>query len=134
MHRVIRQLPDEPRVHRAERERAGVGAGARAGDIVEDPADLAGGEIRVDEQAGLGLDRFSGALRLQALAIIGGPAILPDDRVVNRRASLAVPDDRRLALIRDADGGEVLRANVGASERLDGDADLRRPDFLWVVL
>ena len=83
---------------------------ARAGHVVEDPADLAAGEIRVDEQAGLALDqRRSCPSRLQPLAELGGAPILPDDGVVDRLAGLAVPDDRRLALVGDADGGDVAR-------------------------
>ena len=132
--RVAGQLPDEPGVHGAERQLAGVGARARARHVVENPADLARGKIGVDEQAGLRLNRVAGAVGLQPLAVVGGAAVLPDDGVVHRLAGLAVPDDRRLALVGDADGGDVLRPDVRAAERLDRDADLRRPDFLRVVL
>jgi hypothetical protein len=54
--------------------------------------------------------------------------------VVNRFAGLTIPDDGRFALIRDADGRDVLWPHLGPPERLDRNADLRRPDFLWVVL
>ena len=64
---------------------------------------LLAGKVGVDDQAGLGPDRVAGAVRLQALAEVRGAAILPDDRVVDRLAGLAVPDDGRLALVGDAD-------------------------------
>ena len=121
------QLPDEPGVDRAERQLARRGAGAGAGHVVENPADLAAREVGVDEQPGLLLDQRPGAVRLQPLAEVRGPPILPDDGVVDRLAGLAIPDDGRLALVGDADGGDVLGRQTRAPERLDGDADLRSP-------
>ena len=56
----------------------------------------------------------AGAVRLQPLAEVGGAAVLPDDRVVDRLAGLAVPDDRRLALVGDADRGDRRRAAARA--------------------
>src|SRR5262245_16639880 len=132
--RVVGQLPDEPGVDGAERELAGRRPRAGARHVVEQPADLARGEIGVDEQAGFCLNRFAGAAGLQPFAVVRRAAILPDDRVVDRLAGLAVPDDRRLALVRDADRGHVFRPHARASERFDGDADLRRPDLLRIVL
>ena len=35
------------------------------------------------------------------------PGVLPDEGVVQRLAGAPVPDQRRLALVGDADGGEV---------------------------
>jgi hypothetical protein len=128
------ELPEQPGIYGPERELAGRGAGARAGHVVENPADLAGGKIRVDEQAGPGLNRLAGAVGFQPFAEIGGAAVLPDDRVVHRFAGLPVPDNRRLALVGDADRGDVARPDLRAAERLDRDADLRRPDLLRIVL
>ena len=106
--RAAGQLPDQPRVDRAERELAGFGARPRAGHVVEQPSDLARREIGVDEESGLALDRVAGALRFQPLAEVSGAAILPDDGVVNGFAGLAIPDHGRLALVRDADGRDVF--------------------------
>ena len=39
----------------------------------------------------------------------GRRAATPDDRVIDGLAGVLVPDDRRLALIRDADAGDVRR-------------------------
>ena len=52
-------------------------------------------------------------LRRASRADAGGAAILPDDRVVDRLAGRAVPDHRGLALVGDADGGDVLRREAG---------------------
>src|SRR5439155_2648916 len=59
---------------------------------------------------------------------------LPHDRVMDGFTRGAIPDDRRLALIGDADRRDVARPDLRAAERFDGDANLRRPDFLRVVL
>ena len=40
---------------------------------------------------------------------------LPDDRVGDRAAGRALPEDHGLALVRDADGGDVGRRDAGAS-------------------
>ena len=82
----------------------------------------------------LRLNRLARAVRFEPLAEVRRPAILPDDGVVDRLAGLAIPDDGRFALVGDADGRDVLRAHLRPPERFDGDADLRRPDLLRVVL
>src|SRR5580693_6825610 len=47
------------------------------------------------------------ALRLELTAESGGAAILPDNGVVDRFAGCAVPNDSGLALVSDADRGDV---------------------------
>src|SRR5919201_962723 len=42
----------------------------------------------------------------------------PDDRVVDRLSGFAIPDDRRLALVGDADGGDLFRRQLRATQRL----------------
>src|SRR4029453_11357299 len=56
------------------------------------------------------------------------------DRVVDRVAGLAIPDDRRFPLIGDADRGNIPRAKVAAAEGFGRDRNLRCPDFAGVVL
>ncbi len=87
---------------------------ARALDIVEDPADLGAGEIGVEQQAGLGGEQRFEAICLQLRAQWRGAPVLPDDGVVDRLAGLAVPDQRRLALVGDADGGDAEAVEIPA--------------------
>src|SRR5579871_5881423 len=49
--RAAGQLPDQPRIHGAKEQFAGIRARPRAAHVVEDPADLAGGKVRVDQEA-----------------------------------------------------------------------------------
>ena len=101
------RVPDEPGIDVAEEQLALLGPLARAGDVVQYPLDLGAGKIGVDQQPRLVADigpspseaRRSqmGAVRrhCQTMALIDGPA------------RCAVPDDGRLALVGDADGGDV---------------------------
>ena len=110
--RAIREVPHEPAVDRAERQLAGLGPRARAGHVVEDPRDLGAGKVGVDDQARAFPDQVLMAVAFQAIADIRGPAVLPDDGVVDRLAGLAIPDHGGLALVRDADAGDVLLTKV----------------------
>ena len=61
-------------------------------------------------QAGLLRERSPPApSRLQLIAEVGRAPVLPDDRVVDRLAGVAIPHDRRLALVGDADRGDSFR-------------------------
>jgi hypothetical protein len=95
---------------------------------------LAGGKVGVDDEPARPLDEWPRSVGLQLLAELSRASVLPDNGGVDRIAGSAVPDDRGLALVGDADGRYVARLYVRPSERFDGDAQLRGPDFLGVVL
>ena len=61
-------------------------------------------------------------------------AVLPDDRVRDRFQRRAVPDDRRLSLVRDADRGTVARTHPGRVERRARGDQSGLPDLVRVVL
>ncbi len=116
--RAAGQLPDEPRVDGAERELAAQRPLARAGHVVEQPLELGAREIGVEDEAGLArrsvaawpAARSSSQMRRR-------PPVLPDDRVGDRPAGRAIPQHRRLALIGDADRGDVRARDPGLGER-----------------
>ena len=68
---------------------------------IEQPANLRRGEIGVDHKPGALGDNLGETLGEPVLAQLGGPPVLPDDRIVQRPAARALPKDRRLALIGD---------------------------------
>jgi hypothetical protein len=70
----------------------------------------------------------------QPVAHAGGTPVLPDDCGRERLPGLAIPQQRRLALIRDADAGEVLRRDPGVRQRLARAIELRAQDLLRIVL
>src|SRR5579862_822115 len=133
MNAALGQLPDEPGIDRAEREFAGFGDGARARNILQKPGDLAGREVRIDEEAGTLLDKRTAAIVAKAVAEIGGAAILPDDRVVNGLSCFSIPEDRRLALIGNSDRGDVAGLGSSLRDRVERHRDLRRSDLLGIV-
>ena len=61
----------------------------------------------------------------QALTEISRAAILPNDSVADRFASLTIPHDRCLSLIRDADSSYISRPEMSLIQDLEGNRDLR---------
>lgn len=134
MHASTSQIVDQPAVDRAEADIAHFRLLTQAIDIVEQPAQLRSGEIGVEQQPGLGAEQLLVSIGLQALAHLGRAPVLPDDRVVKRCPGPAIPDDRRLALISNADRGNVGGIKSGIGDRLAHSIDDGLPDFGSVML
>ena len=124
-----------PGVHVAERQVAGLRLLLGAVDVVEDPAHLRAREVGGQRQPDLVLVPLGAAAEVAELLADGvGAGVLPDDRVVHRLAGGLVPHQRRLALVRDADGGDVRGVEVGLGERAGDDLAGVVPDLGRVVL
>ncbi len=135
MHGTIGELPDEPAIHRAECEPPLLCHLARASDLIQDPPDLAGREIRIGHEARLILDGLSHHGVLAELLYHGcRPATLPDDRVVDGLAGLLVPNQRGLTLVRDADGVYLRGVHVVGEQQFRQRAQLRGEDISWIML
>jgi hypothetical protein len=104
-----------PGVDGSEDRLAAVGGGADPLDVVEDPFQLAAGEVGGGRQSRAGADQVSGLLAQGRDDAIGA-CVLPDDGVVPGTSSLRVPDDGGFALVRHADGGEVGGGEAAAVE------------------
>ena len=113
MHAAAGEPPDEKAVDGAEGEVAGLRQRAGAGHVVEQPGDLGGGEVGIEQQAGLGGDGRLVAGILEGAAHLGGAPVLPDDGAMDGLAGAAIPDQAGLALVGDADGGDVARLQAG---------------------
>jgi hypothetical protein len=123
------ELEREPGIDRAEGGAAGVDA---AGP--EQPLDLRPGEVGVEDEPGALAKERLVAGGAQLFAAVGGAAVLPDERALQRRAGAPVPGHDRLALVGDPDcaqGGPV-DARLGESSRSDRARGL--PDLVGVVL
>ena len=66
--------------------------------------------------------------------VIGDAGVLPDDGVVDGFAGVAVPDESGLALVGDADGGDVGGKQVAGVEGFGDDEVGVAEDFKRVVL
>ena len=129
------QLPHQPGVHGSEQQLPGSGPLPSPFHMVQNPLELGGGEVGVDEQAGVLLDVVrKGPFRLQLLTQRCGTAALPDDGVVDRAAGGFVPDDGSLPLVGDANGGHLGRGNTGLSQHLCEHRRLAGPDLHGVLL
>ena len=74
------------------------------------------------------------ALARETSDVFRNPRILPDNCIRNRFARFALPQDRRLPLIGDADCGQIRSAQPALLQRL-GDHFFRAPlDFQRIVL
>ena len=123
------QPPQQEGIDGADGQIAGFGFLSCAGDVLHQPGDLAGGEIRIEQKAGYLLHQRAMARLFQLLAECRTPAILPDDGIVQRLARCPVPQHGRLALIGDADGGDI--GNLG--QHLAADGQRGAPDLLGIV-
>ncbi len=131
---AARQPPDEEGIDRAEAKLALLRPLARALHIGEQPGKLGAGKVRVEQQTGaLGENLLMPGL-LQLVAKLARTSILPDNGIVQRLAGFAIPDQRRLTLVGDADGGDVGALETGFVQRLLDRPDDRFPDFLRIVL
>ena|ERR1700722_19733561 len=73
------------------------------------------------------------ALAPQLLAEIGGATVLPDNRVVDRLTGFAIPHNSSLALIRDADRGQIGGTRSESAQSLERDRDLGGRYLLGIV-
>ena len=71
---------------------------------------------------------------LQVLARTRGPSALPNDGVVQRLSRLGVPQDRRLALISNANGRHVARLICAISKDRLYALENRVPNTVGIVL
>ena len=129
-----RKPPDQPAVDRSEAELALLRALAHALDVIKNPLDLGRREIGVQNQAGLLMNRLLVALAFELLAVGGGPAVLPHDRVIDRQRCLPIPDHGRFTLIGDPYAGDIQPGQIRFGDRLGGNRRLGVPYFRGIVL
>jgi hypothetical protein len=121
---AARELPDEPAVHRAEREPV------HSPCPREQPFELGRREVRVRDEPGV-LEQQVGR---QLGTPLGRPPVLPHDRPLHGPPARPLPEERRLTLVRDPDAREVAGPEVRLSERGLRRGEHRLPDLFRVVL
>src|SRR5262249_41205939 len=111
------ELPEEPAVDGAEYETV-------APVLAQKPLELRRGEVRVGDESGALAEERD----VELAAALGRPPVLPHDRARDRCAGATVPEDGRLALVRDRDRVDAVEPGGARG----GDHAL--PDLLGVVL
>ena len=133
--RAARQLPHQPRVDGAEAQLAARRALCRARARARAAsASFVAAEVRIEDEARLAPHEVLRARGAERVAVLGGAPILPHDGAVDGAPGTPVPQDRRLALVRDADAGDVAPAGAGAPARRPQHAERDAPDLLGIVL
>ena len=94
--------------------------------LAQQPLELRRREVRVGHEARPLADQPG----VELAAAVGGAPVLPDDRRRDRPAGRALPEQRRLALVRDPDRRQVGRAKAGGRERRLGSLLDAEPDLL----
>src|SRR6185369_9454581 len=122
------ELPNQPGVNGSERELASTCEVSRTWNVVQQPARLCSGEVRVEDEAGTLLKERCHTVFAQTIAIRGGSAALPNDRVMNRFSGLTIPNNSCFPLIGDSDCGDLIGLYVRLSENNVRGVDLGGPD------
>ena len=117
---------EEERVARREPQPLRAGEPAGVGHVVEQPAQLARREARIERQPGPCERQRLGAVTAHLLDGVARPDVVPDDRVVEGLAGLGVPDDDGPAL--------VAEAHAGGAGRVVEALPQRREQFPRIVL
>ena len=104
------------------------------GNIVEHPANLQAAEISGQGQAGFRAEAVGAAVARQFGDVFVDARILPDERVGDRAARLAIPQHGGLALVGDADRGQVVRPQASRLHGFRDDFFGAAPDLVGVVL
>src|SRR5690606_11651702 len=102
-------------------------------DVIEEPADLSAREIGIEDEPGSFHEHRFQPVYAESVAEIGRPPVLPDDGVMDGPAALAIPDDCCLALVGDADRGDVAGREVCLCKRPAGRRDDAAPYLLRVM-
>jgi hypothetical protein len=128
------EVPEQPAVGVAEDGVAGLGRFPHAVDVLEDPLDLAAGEVRRRRKTGPATNRLAVTVALQARGDAVGARVLPHDGVVVRPPCTPVPHHGGLALVGDAQRSEIGRRQPGRAHRRSDDLVGALPDLGRIVL
>ncbi len=101
--------------------------------MIQNPFYFGAREVGINYQAGGVLDILFQALFLQFRTVVRRARILPDDSVIDRLAGLFIPDNRRFALVGNADCGDLIGANIRMCQHFYQRGALRSPDVHGIV-
>ncbi len=127
------QVPDQPAIHGAEGQFAGLGLLPGAARRFPESTRSWNWKSR-DRSAAPSSGGPSLPPSLHLVAAFGGSAILPDDCVVDRLACFPVPDDGRFPLVGNAHRRQVTSPYARLAQNLNHRAHLRGKDVEGIML
>ena len=136
MYSALGQFVDQPAVYGTECKLALLCSCAESLNIVQDPAKLRAGEIRVKHKTGFVISAV-GDVRIflhQLCLHISSSAALPHDCVVNGLSCLLIPYNNSFTLVSDTDGSDVLISSANILHSLTSNGELCLPDLTCIVL
>src|SRR5207302_9611273 len=109
-HTYTLSLHDALPIYISKQQLAPCGFLSVARNIFEQPAQLQAAEVRAQRQSSLLPEALLSAFAGEAHDIFRNSRVLPNNRIGNRLAGLALPQDGGLPLIGDADRGQIRSA------------------------
>ena len=143
MHTTFRQFPENPGVHCAKQQFSSIRTAAIRIHLIENPGQLRCWKISVNDQACFFQQFAFPFAALDVLAQIRCTAALPNNGVVHWLSCHFIPHNGGLALVRDTNGFDIIRMNVGNGQQLLQNTKGRSPQFhriffhpawLWIIL
>ena len=132
--RAASQIPQQPRVDRAEQQIAGLPALAGTFNIVENPLDLRCGRIGVNKQPSLVTELLRTILARDLVADRHRARILPHDRVVHGLPRILIPHHGGLALVSNAYSQHIRRGGIRSGNYFAHCTASVFPNFHRIVL
>ena len=129
-----RQIPKKPGINCAKTKLSCLRAFACTLHVIEDPADLCSGKIRIGKKSGLSADHIAVSVLFQLFRFLCRSSALPNDRIVYGRAALSIPNDGGFSLIGDSDARDALPSCADFEKRLGCNGYLRGPYGHRIVL
>src|SRR5690606_34960325 len=103
------QLPDQVTIDRAKKQLFSSCLGSCAVDILQYPLEFGAREIWIEQKPGLFIYFRFETFGFERITPRRRASVLPDNGIIDRLARIAIPDQRGLPLIGDADGRNILR-------------------------
>ena len=128
------QAPQQEGIHSAKAQFTTLRTLKGARHFMQNPAQLGGREIRVDQQPSLGRYRRLMPGVFQFGAIVGGAPILPDNGRMDRCTGLRIPHQGGFTLIGDTDGRHITGTQTALFKRLAADLEGAQPQLFAVML
>ena len=128
------ELPDQPGFHRTKKKLPLLGPLSCPLHMIQNPSKFRTGKISIDHQTGLLPKKIHQPAAFKLVAELGGPPALPHNGWADGLPCHFIPYNRRLPLVGNPNGGDILRLRSRLGHGLHRHPQLSGPDFIGIVL